>query len=211
VSIKWLLPGILCAFVLSARPSWSYTRAYFSSRESLESEIVRLIDHSRTSIDIALFQFGSRPLELALERAKARRVNLRLILDTHDRATTQPAIDGVFGSSAAERRWLKGKKSRGRGVMHHKFAVFDQERVVTGSFNWTPGAEHANYENALVTDDAQAVLDYSREFDALWRRAIPKRPAGPRRSLRETSPPTRPRSRSSRKIFRKFSRPAVLQ
>src|SRR5258706_3026782 len=61
---------------------------------------------------------------------------------------------------------------RGRGVMHHKFAVFDRKKVVTGSFNWTPGAEHANYESALLIDDAGTVSAYGREFKTLWRRAL---------------------------------------
>ena len=73
--------------------------------------------------------------------------------------------------SVGEVRWLGGKRREGHGVMHHKFVLFDRKKVVTGSFNWTPGAEYANYENALLIDDADTVDAYWREFDTLWRRA----------------------------------------
>src|ERR1019366_8036209 len=50
-----------------------------------------------------------------------------------------------------EVRVLDGKRGGTQGIMHHKFVLFDRERVVTGSFNLTAGAEHVNYENALLT------------------------------------------------------------
>ena len=56
--------------------------------------------------------------------------------------------------------------------MHHKFALFDRKEVATGSFNWTPGAEYANYENALMIDDSGTVEAYNREFEMLWQRAL---------------------------------------
>lgn len=69
-------------------------------------------------------------------------------------------------------RELRGK---GRGIMHHKFAIFDGRVLVTGSYNWTDSAEAQNFENILVLDDREVVLRYVRLFDRLLRGA----PAGP--------------------------------
>ena len=37
--------------------------------------------------------------------------------------------------------------------MHHKFALFDGRRLMTGSFNWTRSASEQNEENLIVTAD----------------------------------------------------------
>ncbi|NJK62165.1 MAG: hypothetical protein HC921_05290 [Synechococcaceae cyanobacterium SM2_3_1] len=34
--------------------------------------------------------------------------------------------------------------------MHHKFAVIDESIVVTGSHNWSQGANRNNDENVLI-------------------------------------------------------------
>lgn len=156
----------LCWLLVLARPSFAGTQVYFTSQESVEERMVRLIERSTASIDIALFELRSAKLAAALEQAKGQGVRVRLILDASHRQQDL---------SAGEVRCLAGKNGGGRGVMHHKFALFDHKQVVTGSFNWTPGAEHANYENALLLDDPETVNAYGREFETLWRRAV----AGP--------------------------------
>jgi phosphatidylserine/phosphatidylglycerophosphate/cardiolipin synthase-like enzyme len=52
--------------------------------------------------------------------------------------------------------------------MHHKFAVFDRLRLLSGSYNWTRSAADANHENVLVSDDARLVQPFCRAFDDLW-------------------------------------------
>lgn len=57
--------------------------------------------------------------------------------------------------------------------MHHKFAVIDDEVLLTGSYNWTRSAAHYNYENILVTNDAAVVKRYLDCFQSLWPRMEP--------------------------------------
>lgn len=54
--------------------------------------------------------------------------------------------------------------------MHHKFALFDANLLLNGSFNWTRSATTSNEENLLVTDHALLVASYRSEFDKLWAR-----------------------------------------
>jgi phosphatidylserine/phosphatidylglycerophosphate/cardiolipin synthase-like enzyme len=51
---------------------------------------------------------------------------------------------------------------------HHKFAIFDGSAVVTGSYNWTRGADRDNRENFLVTWDREVVKQYAGGFEELW-------------------------------------------
>jgi len=52
--------------------------------------------------------------------------------------------------------------------MHHKFAIFDEETLLTGSYNWTRSAANYNHENLLITDALPLVAAYLSTFRKLW-------------------------------------------
>ena len=52
--------------------------------------------------------------------------------------------------------------------MPHKFAVIDNRKVITGSFNWSPSAAQTNDETLLVIHSPQLVKPFTREMDRLW-------------------------------------------
>jgi phosphatidylserine/phosphatidylglycerophosphate/cardiolipin synthase-like enzyme len=62
---------------------------------------------------------------------------------------------------------LQMREDFGADHMHHKFAVMDDRKVITGSFNWTKGSSN-NYENVLICGDLQVVSAYGQEFERLW-------------------------------------------
>jgi phosphatidylserine/phosphatidylglycerophosphate/cardiolipin synthase-like enzyme len=55
--------------------------------------------------------------------------------------------------------------------LHHKFAVIDGEKVITGSFNWSPSAAHQNDETLLLIDSPLLARHFGAEMDRLWRGA----------------------------------------
>ena len=52
--------------------------------------------------------------------------------------------------------------------LHHKFAVIDNKKVITGSFNWSPSAAHTNDETLLVIHSPQLAKHFTREMNRLW-------------------------------------------
>lgn len=52
--------------------------------------------------------------------------------------------------------------------MHHKFALVDDRKLITGSLNWTVTAVQSNKENVLVTEEPELVHPYVDEFRQLW-------------------------------------------
>ena len=54
---------------------------YFTPSDVPIEKIVNLIDHSKKSIDVAMYSFTSRPLAQSLINAKKRGVKVRLLLD----------------------------------------------------------------------------------------------------------------------------------
>lgn len=57
--------------------------------------------------------------------------------------------------------------------MHHKFAVVDGRRLITGSLNWTLTAVQGNMENVLITEERDLVQPFIKEFHRLWVRNDP--------------------------------------
>ena len=52
--------------------------------------------------------------------------------------------------------------------LNHKFAVIENRRAITGSFNWSPSAAHTNDETLLGIHSAQLAKHFTREMERLW-------------------------------------------
>ena len=153
-----------CLFSAPATPA---SEVYFSPNGGVRQRLVRAIEESRKTIDIAVYNFTAWELAGALSAAKGRGVRVRVLVDRERAEAGGSSIRGLA---------LKGIPVRSLGVpeqslMHHKFAVFDERLVVTGSYNWTNSAEHANYENLVVLEEPAVVARFQQEFGRLWRGA----------------------------------------
>ena len=72
----------------------------------------------------------------------------------------QPFNKGINGVGTP--RLARGDK------LHHKFAVIDNKKVITGSFNWSRSAAHANDETLLGIHSPTLAKHFTREMDRLW-------------------------------------------
>ncbi|MCC3154586.1 phospholipase D-like domain-containing protein [Hymenobacter sp. BT770] len=54
--------------------------------------------------------------------------------------------------------------------LHHKLCVVDDKKVISGSYNWTYGAQR-NQENIVVSDQHELVKSFRAEFDNLLSQA----------------------------------------
>ena len=159
---------------LSGSLLWAKPEAYFPTAGGVQHHLVAAIDAATQTLDVAVYELSAKPLVAALKRAGERGVLVRVILD--EKVLREHPQDKALASVPnVSLRSLSGREPR-RGMMHNKFAIFDENRVVTGSYNWSQGAEVANYENAIFEDDADLVRAYSSQFADLWTRAKPVMP-----------------------------------
>lgn len=126
------------------------------------AHLVRAIDAARTSIDLANFSFTSEDLRDALRRARERGVAVRIVFDADQYRFLSEMH--WFAENGFDVLVSKGKDGR-KGVMHHKFAVFDGVLVAAGSFNWTRNGERNNYENAMFLDAPDDVAAYAAHYE----------------------------------------------
>lgn len=55
-------------------------------------------------------------------------------------------------------------------ALHHKFCLIDDQKLISGSYNWTYTAQH-NHENIITTSQAEVVRSFRTAFDALLSQA----------------------------------------
>ena len=55
-----------------------------------------------------------------------------------------------------------------KSLMHHKFAIIDSHKIITGSYNWTKTGSEVNNENIVITDNDAIVKAFIKEFERLW-------------------------------------------
>ncbi len=96
--------------------------------------------------------------------AKERGVLIRIVRDARQAQGKHSEIPWLLEKGVKVRL----ARGNGRGIMHHKFAIFDGKFLVIGSCNWTDSAERFNYENALFLDDPAVVQRYRTHFERLF-------------------------------------------
>ncbi|MFA5034981.1 MAG: phospholipase D family protein [Candidatus Margulisiibacteriota bacterium] len=162
VLVLWIwTPGAVAA-PLSAEG----ISVYFSPNGGTRDKIISRINLARKSIKIAIYSLTSGEIVWALENAKKRGVEIKIVADYSQSKGKHSEVPYLVNKGFK----VKIIKGKGRGIMHNKFAVFDDKEVATGSYNWTDNAEKNNYENSLFLKGAQIVSAFSREFDQLYDR-----------------------------------------
>ena len=160
-----LLPCLLAVLlVIQAVSALAEPEVYFSSNGSIRDRLLRAINHTKATIDLAIFDFTSGELAGALLAAKERGVMIRIVADARQAQGKHSEIPFLL-EKGVKVRLAQGK---GRGIMHHKFAIFGGRLLVTGSYNWTDSAERFNHENVVVLEDLAAIQRYQIYFEQLF-------------------------------------------
>ena len=120
--------------------------------------IVQTIRGAQNSIYIQMYALTWGEITIALVEAKSRGVDVRAIVDRREDHTY--AIDCLDAKHVTV---LVDDKVR--GLMHNKIMIVDGAMVVTGSFNYTKAAEHANAENLVLLYDPELVAEYKRYWN----------------------------------------------
>ena len=150
--------------ILQSTPALAEPEVYFSPGGGIRDRLLRAINHTKATIDLAIFDFTSGELAGALLVAKDRGVAIRVVADERQAQGKHSEIPLLLQKGIKVRLL----RDQGRGIMHHKFAIFDGRLLVTGSYNWTDSAERSNYENTLVLDDPVVIHRYQAQFDRLF-------------------------------------------
>lgn len=152
--------------------------------------IGKTLNSANKSIDMALFVFSEQRLANILENRHKQSVSIRALIDRQFAYRPySEALDmmGVALSNQCKyeidnRPWKNpittvGVPNLPKGdLLHHKFAIIDNQTIITGSHNWSDAANNGNDETLLVIENPTIAAHYVREFARLYAKAKPGLP-----------------------------------
>jgi hypothetical protein len=139
--------------------------AYFTPQD-IKKQILRSIEESKETVDIAVLDITSNDLLNALVKAQERGVQIRIVID-RKHALMKERLSNLYKNKECAIRVLVQ-----RGLMHNNFAIFDCKLLVTGSYYWSENVSKVTRDNAIFTDDTKVLMKYQREFDRLFHEGI---------------------------------------
>jgi phosphatidylserine/phosphatidylglycerophosphate/cardiolipin synthase-like enzyme len=137
----------------------------FSRVDDCSSIIINLIDSAEKYVHVAIYSFTLDSLGDALVRARDRGVEVKVVIEREQADVKGSEYERLLKAEVDVR--LDGNKY----LMHHKFMIVDGEIVVTGSYNWSYGAEENNDENMIVVSNPDVARLYEAEFQRVWGQA----------------------------------------
>lgn len=121
--------------------------------------IIDLFDQAKNTAHVAIYSLTEPNIVDAMIRANSRGVNVEIIADAiQSKSATQAYMIRKLTQSGVNVRIATRQKS----LMHNKVAIFDNQTICTGSFNWSVNAEENNDENLLVVDGQDLANDYEK-------------------------------------------------
>jgi len=155
--------------VLAPLPDGTQLESYFSpSDRAIDNAVLPLIAGAQRSLDVAMYFFTEQRIAAELQRAHARGVKLRMVLDASGALNAYSKHTQLCAAGVPVKIESWGGKS------HSKWAVADAEdperaTVLVGSLNWTRAADEENDENTLlIRQNAAVAAAFAREFARQW-------------------------------------------
>jgi phosphatidylserine/phosphatidylglycerophosphate/cardiolipin synthase-like enzyme len=129
---------------------------------------LHVLESARHTLDLELYVLTDTTVVHAIERAHARGVRVRLLLDPSERPSDPAAVE--LAAAGVDVRLYRGSGEK----LHAKLAVADGRDSIFGSANWTISGFERNHELDVEIPDSTAVAtDLTAMVDADWSASAP--------------------------------------
>ena len=123
--------------------------------------IVQLIDGAQSTIYVQAYQLTGKPIADALLHAFKRGIKVYILADK-----TQTAQESSTFVPALAKAGIPVKIDHKPAIAHCKIIIIDAKTTLTGSYNWTNGAEFKNAENLVIIENQPEVAAvYQKNWD----------------------------------------------
>ncbi|MBI2264921.1 MAG: phosphatidylserine/phosphatidylglycerophosphate/cardiolipin synthase family protein [Armatimonadetes bacterium] len=146
------------------------TSSLEAKEQTIQKAILHSIDDARESIHAELFVLSSRPAIEALKSAHERGVDVRVIL--HPLKIKGNAINEKAFNELKEAgvpvKWYECDSETGE-KLHAKMAVFDEDKTIVGSANWSYAGFKTNREAnvEILAEDVNS--SFEKVFQKDWK------------------------------------------
>jgi len=151
--------------VASTKRASSNNVNYYFARQTpnVDQQLIKVIDASKSSLDIAIYSLTKKTIVDSIIRAKDRGINVKIITDK---------IESKGKTEKADLKLLEADKipikiNSHSGLMHLKMTVTD-DVVTTGSYNYSAAATTENDEVLIIINDNNMAKAWKSEFELMW-------------------------------------------
>jgi len=136
---------------------------FFCPEDNCQEVIVNLINNSKQKIDCAVYDISDIDISAALERKQNQGLAIRIVTDK-GRSQTKTTMIGHLKSAGINVLNSPTIES----YMHNKFCVFDGNKVLIGSTNFTNNSFFESYNNILVFENQKLAETLTKKIDSFY-------------------------------------------
>jgi phosphatidylserine/phosphatidylglycerophosphate/cardiolipin synthase-like enzyme len=173
---KNFLIRFIVIFVLSFNLNLLAYELFFMPQDGKDAlkTLLKSIDLSTKSIDIAIYSFTHKDIAKRLQNASKRGVKVTILFDeeSNNDKNENSQIGYLAKIKNIDVRVIKGRASKNNryfGKMHNKFMIVDDKKVLFGSINWSYSGFNKNYENLYIEEDYQLAKKFKSYFDKMYK------------------------------------------
>lgn len=133
-----------------------------ASFNDIRKKIQTNIDQSKETIFISVAWFTSKDLLGQLTERVENGCKVEIVISDH--SENQRLSFDKFIEKGGKISILPTKSGK---FLHDKFAIFDNVKLIAGSYNWTNSAEFYNHEFIIQSDESQLIKQFNIRFDNL--------------------------------------------
>lgn len=127
----------------------------------IEKFIIKLINTAEKSIDIAIYQLSLESLIEALAESSRRGIQVRIVGDFEEKNS--------YGYHFLREMGLDIHSGNTNGIQHNKFIIIDNEKLFTGTGNFTETGIYRNNNIFLYLENSEISHCFTQEFEAMFR------------------------------------------
>ena len=90
------ISAVGCSNKVQEAPNTYHTEIYFSPDGDAANRIIKAIDSSNSTIDLAIFDLTSQDIKSALEKAKSRGIKIRIAADSRQAKGKYSAVQTLI-------------------------------------------------------------------------------------------------------------------
>jgi len=201
---------LLAGWLISITPAHTKNYVLFSPEDKPTQKLIEFIDSAKKSIHAAVYFLTDKNIATALINAKKRGVDVQIVSDTISADSSYGKINllaqnnvsiHIFNTSAQSNKpFMQDQRFSYQPIMHHKFALFDDAILWTGSFNWTNAANDKNCENVIYTDDKETCQKYKTYWNSCITQKCSKYLLQQNRTCRRTIKPLKKQWQTAQRV-----------
>jgi len=170
VGLPWLVMMLLIGFLFGnyfeqdSRYSFSTSQTAIDNENQIElcftppsgcgTLIAQEIARAKESIYVQAYSLTSGIIVNQLIQAKNRGVKVQVLLDKSNVSDKWSKMMDLVNANVSVRI------DKVSGIAHNKVIIIDEQKVITGSFNFTNAADKRNAENVIIINNKSVAKEY---------------------------------------------------